>query len=506
MDTLTQQEEQLVNEFVSITSYTREPYTAIPYLRSAEWNLERAILLHFEGNTTANEQLNENSRRNTTLSAVPGGFPGDNTLPQRPGSSGFLENVRQRLQTWGAQHGQYLPLSTSEVASASNLMTLSTRSKLIYMLQMLLYVPLVALQKVTVAAFLVISTLFPTLRRVTERYSHSRQGSRSEPKGVDPVQVARNFISDFNMFHRNDDKIDFFEGGYTTALYIAKRDARFLMVYIHSDENDDTKEFVENTLLDDKVLEFINGHNILVWGGNVLESEAYQVSNAIGASKYPFVGLLCLKSNTQETPEGTTSSAPTLSVVAKVQGLVSPEKLVDKFSSQVERLEPALISIRSERQQQELSRMIRQQQDQAYQTSLERDREIAEQRRQERVKEEKREQWLLWRSSNLLPEVEGNAKGEYARVAIRMSSGERVSRRFAKDAPVEEVYAYVELYEKGLLNSSSAVPKPEGFEYEFSFKLISPMPREELEPSLERQIKDEHILWPNGNLIVEINE
>lgn len=497
MDTLTQEEQELVREFVSIANYTQPPHTAIPYLQAADWNLERAILIYFEGNAAASEQLNENSRRYVG-SVVPGAFPGDDSMEQYTRSRGIFHTMRAKL-------AQYWPL-VIDPSPTTGFTALSARSKGVYAFQLILYIPLVILQKTTLIVFLVMAKVFPLMKRLTTRYA--RQGSRSEPKAVDPSHIARNFIADFNTFYRNDDKLDFLESGYTVALHLAKRDARFLMVYLHSDEHDDTNGFVNGTLLNPLVLDFVNQHNLLVWGGNVLESEAYQVSNAVGASKFPFVGLLSLKSSTQETPEGTTTSTPTLAVVARVQGPVSPEKLLDKFASQVERLEPTLITLRSERQQQDLSRVIREQQDRAYQESLDRDRELAEQRRLEGLERQNKEQWLRWRALQIIPELDPNSKGEYARIAVRLASGERISRRFSKDATLEEIFAYVELYQRGLLDAAAAttttqvIHKPENFQYAFSFRLVSPMPRAELSPSNTR-IQDEPSVWPNGNLIVE---
>jgi FAS-associated factor 2 len=151
-----------------------------------------------------------------------------------------------------------------------------------------------------------------------------------------------------------------------------------------------------------------------------------------------------------------------------------------------------------------LSRVIREQQDQAYQASLQRDRQIAEQRRQEILLAENKEQYLKWRLSTLLPEVDSTLKGNYARIAVRLANGEKISRRFDKDAKLEEIYAFTELYQKGLLNNPiQNVERPSDFVYPYGFRLISPMPRAEIAPSLDISVKDESSIWPNGNLIVE---
>jgi FAS-associated factor 2 len=521
MDTLTSDEEQLVHEFISISNYPYEPHTAIQFLQANNWNLELALIYYFEHSPEASQQLNENSRRALFPGSIPdsNGHYGSNVGEQareqaqeqariasqqiRQSSSlgSLFSSIRNRVQSAIHRNNQYISLSSHD---DSGYFQLGSGNKFFYFCQILFYTPIFSIYKITEILFLTLSKILSMLRKITTRYSQNRHSSKSQPKGIEPSHIARNFISDFNTYYRNDDRIDFFEGGYTSALYITKRDARFLVVYLHSDEHDSTNQFVHETLLSPQTLKFFRDHNILVWGGDVHESEAYQVSNALNVTKYPYLGLLCLKSNTQETPEGTTSTAPALTCVSRVQGLVSPNNLIEKFSGQIERLEPSLISIREERQQQELSRVIREQQDQAYQASLQRDRQIAEQRRQEILLAENKEQYLKWRLSTLLPEVDSTLKGNYARIAVRLANGEKISRRFDKDAKLEEIYAFTELYQKGLLNNPiQNVERPSDFVYPYGFRLISPMPRAEIAPSLDISVKDESSIWPNGNLIVE---
>ncbi len=512
MDTLTNSEQETVLQFITITNYPQEPHTAIHYLLESNWDLERAIISYFETTPEANEILNQNARRvqlNNPENTIDNNMstpPASSSSNNRSFPSNLMDSIRRKIESFGSSHGQYLPISNNDASTSRGFLSLSSKGKVTYITQLILYLPVLALYKISAIVLYIITTVFPFIKKITDRYSLNRHSSRSEPKGIDPSHTARNFISDFNNFYLSDNKIDFFEGGYTSALYIAKRDARFLLVYLHSDEHDDTNTFVNETLLHESFINFLQEHNILIWGGNVRESEAYQVSNILGVNKYPSLALLSLKTQTTETPEGTTTSPPALSVILKTQGLIPVDKLVDKLSSQIERLEPTLVTIRAERQQEELARVIREQQDQAYQLSLQRDRQREEERREERLLQEITDQWLKWRAFTLKPEVDASKKGEYARIAIRLSTGERVLRRFAKDVAIEEIYAFVELSEKGLLNSGENVPKPEGFIYPYLFRLISPMPRAQLFPSRKTLIKDEPIVWPNGNLIVESND
>lgn len=516
MDTLSAQEQELLMRFVYFTNYPHEPLTAVHYLEETNWNLGSAVMLYFESSPDANSNhanhANHANHSNTNHTSTSNNNGAGASFSSGIGSiagvaNSFFSAVRARVLYWKSRNGSYLPISTQDFQPPRGFFNLNFSNQCFYVIQVLLYFPILLCYKMVSFLFIFLTKTFPKLAQFTARYSQNRHSSKSDPKGVDPAHTARNFINEFNTFYKNSgvNYLDFYEGGYTSALYIAKRDARFLVIYLHNDEHDNTNEFVNETLLNENLLKFFRDHNILVWGGDVHESESYQVANALSVSSFPFLGLLCLKTNSQETPQGTTQTTPTLTCVARIQGLCSAEKVIAKFSNQIERSEPTLIAIRTERQQQELSRVLRQQQDQAYQASLERDRLLEEQRRQERLLQHNRGRYLKWRLATLKPEVDASQTGEYSRIAIRLSDGKRITRRFSKNVSIEEIYAFVELRQKGLLNSSVdlTATRPTGFVYEYPFNLISVIPREELSCSQVVKIKDCSLVWPSGNLVVE---
>ena len=83
-----------------------------------------------------------------------------------------------------------------------------------------------------------------------------------------------------------------------------------------------------------------------------------------------------------------------------------------------------------------------------------------------------------------------------------MLDGDRVVRKFASDATIEDLYAFVECYDvlqAGEVDEKAA--KPAGFEHEYKFRLVSPMPREAYE--LERGGTIKERIGRSGNLIVE---
>jgi FAS-associated factor 2 len=150
---------------------------------------------------------------------------------------------------------------------------------------------------------------------------------------------------------------------------------------------------------------------------------------------------------------------------------------------------------------------------------LAQDREKARKKREEAAAQEKAEreereraeqkadyarklsQWRRWRAQSI-PSEPGAEEKEAVRVSIRLSSGERVIRKFRADADLEELYAFVECYD--ILQedtSEKGVPEPEGYEHEYTFQLVSPMPREVYGLDKGGSIRDR--IGRSGNLIVE---
>lgn len=93
--------------------------------------------------------------------------------------------------------------------------------------------------------------------------------------------MAFEFTESFEAKH-GANHVDFFKGGYSQALEKARKELRFMLVILQSDDHDDTQEFSRETLASSQVIDFIKDKNILVWGGNVRESEAHKGKADIG--------------------------------------------------------------------------------------------------------------------------------------------------------------------------------------------------------------------------------
>lgn len=88
------------------------------------------------------------------------------------------------------------------------------------------------------------STYVCCIARILSRPSITNNTNRStsSQQRQDPRTVAARFLREFELKY-GETHIDFFQGGYSQALEIARRDLRFLLVVLQSDEHDDTDTF-----------------------------------------------------------------------------------------------------------------------------------------------------------------------------------------------------------------------------------------------------------------------
>jgi FAS-associated factor 2 len=329
---------------------------------------------------------------------------------------------------------------------------------------------------------------------------------------LNPRDTAARFKREFEEEY-GPNTLPFFDGGYAQARDLAQRDLKFLLVVLMSPEHDVMSTFVQDTLLSPEVTGFLNdpANNTILWAGNVQDSEAYQVSNGLRCTKFPFSALI-----THTPREGSTA----MSTVARLAGYMPASTYVAKIQSAIVTYSEQLASVRSARSAQQFERSLRQEQDSAYERSLAQDRERARQRREAEAAaaaEEKKaaeaaaaaesyaaklDQWKRWRAAHIDPEP-GSEAPNTVRIGLRMpESAERVTRKFGADASIEELYAFVECYETLKQGSSSEkVSKPEDFEHRYGFRLVTPMPRTVY--GLEEGGTIGQRIGKSGNLIVE---
>ncbi|KAL2269392.1 hypothetical protein VTJ83DRAFT_1576 [Remersonia thermophila] len=345
-----------------------------------------------------------------------------------------------------------------------------------------------------------------------------------------PKEAAQRFRRDFEEEY-GVKGFPFFEGGHAEALDSAKRDLKFLLTILLPPEHDDAETFVRGTLLSPDVVDFVKdpSNNIIVWGGNLLDSEAYQVAQEYRCNGFPITCIVCLT-----LKEGSTH----MGIVKRLVGPMTPEAFLAQLRNVMAQYGPDLDGVRAQRAEMEATRRLRAEQEAAYERSLAIDREkkrkrleaeaaaaAAEKKAREEAEaaarlERQRKQWREWRAATLAPEPDASVK-DAVRLALNMpvSTGQgRVVRRFAPSTTLEELYAFVDCYEvlqrrqQGGAggddnddddnddNDGPTAP-PEGYEHKYEFYISTVMPRERLEPSATVTVAQK--MGRGGNLAVE---
>lgn len=308
--------------------------------------------------------------------------------------------------------------------------------------------------------------------------------------------------------------LPFFKGSYSQAYDIAKRDLKFLIVVLVSSEHDGNDIFVRQILMAPETINFLQEYSqdLVLWGGSVQDGEAYQVSAALNCSNLPCTTIIAQHSS----PTSTAS----MCIISRVSGSLSGTSYVASIRKTLNQHKPILTSAQNDRAARQATTSFRDEQNSAYERSLAADREKARikreaetaemqakdeklrQKHEALLRQENLKRWRQWRSKSIAPEPEQGAIGA-CRISIRMADGERVLRRFRSDLPIEEVYAYVECLEE--LQTKRANDhldeKAAALDHEYSFRLVSPMPRTVFEIKSGESIGS--TVGRSGNLIVE---
>lgn len=491
---LTSDQQLALQQFTAVTD--QDLSAAIALLRRCEWNVQIAIARFFDGEPTedpiaaaAAQAAPQDIRRQETLM---------NNFTQSPRSS--TSSRRARIEP----APRVVPQPENQV---------STQAPLVLAI---LFAPFSLVYSMLARYFRFMGWMFPFIPRTWGRLTASnitrpptQRGAATGRRPLNPRDTAARFIREFEEEYGSHE-LPFFESGYAQAFDLAKKNLQFLLVVLVSPEHDETASFVRDTLLSREVVDFVRdpANNIVLWAGNVQDAEAYQVSSALNCTKFPFASLIV------HTPQ---VSSTAMGIATRIAGPTPPAQFIAKLRAAMQAHTEPLNRVRAQRQEQQSTRNIRQQQDSAYERSLATDRERARKKKEEqerRAREEKealaREkaaeryardlvQWRKWRAASISAEPSAEVK-DIVRIAVKLPSEERVVRKFTANAHIEELYAFVECYEV-LGEIDEKVQEPEGFEHEYKFQLVSPMPREVYDLEAGGTIRER--VGRSGNLIVE---
>jgi FAS-associated factor 2 len=484
---LTAAQQEALQTYTAVTD--QDPVAAIPLLQRCEWNVQIAIARFFDGEPATDPLAEAQAQIPTTSARQTANLQYENLLaatrPSLRTSRVDPEDIVNRVDTSGTVPEQtYRPSPLFSI----------------------IFTPVNILYRVFSTILSPFGFLVPTfLSRLFHRLLYQSQGqTRIQRRALPPAENARRFIREFSEeFGDNNDEsshgesstplLPFAESGFNLTLDTAKKDLKFLLVVLLSPSHDENTTYVRETLLSSQFKSFLNSHesDLILWGGNVRDSEAYQVSANLQCTKFPFAALIC-----QSSEPG---SSGQMTVVLRAVGPMPPAELVAKLGTAITSHQASLSAARAQQAERTATQNLRREQDSAYERSLAQDRERARRRREEeeaarRAEQQAREQvrlaekkksdlhqWRRWRAQSLPLEPAANVN-DAIRVSIRMPSGERVIRKFRAEAEMEELYAFVDCYEVVKAQGAEEedekdVEEPEGYEHEYSFRLVSPMPR-----------------------------
>ncbi|XP_050027193.1 FAS-associated factor 2 [Dermacentor andersoni] len=263
--------------------------------------------------------------------------------------------------------------------------------------------------------------------------------------GTDPLADVLNFIQSFETRYGSNHPV-FYQGTYSQALNDAKRELKFLLIYLHGDDHQDTPNFCRDVLSYQPLVDLINGH-MLFWACSVNYSEGYRVSQALRENTYPFLAMIVLRDHR-------------MTVVGRLEGLMEPDTVIVRLQQIMADNEAALITARMERDERSLTQSLRQQQDEAYQASLLADQEKErrrleevrrqqeeQQRQQEHALQEQQKKEEIQRMKlelvDQIPEEPPDSDPGSIHLVIKLPTGTRLERRFRRSQSLKYLYFYV---------------------------------------------------------------
>lgn len=260
------------------------------------------------------------------------------------------------------------------------------------------------------------------------------------------TQEVEQYISEFDSKYGNTLHPRFYHGTYREAVNHAKRHLRFLLVYLHN-ENDPVSVNFAHHVVCSNLLKSVVEDNLLFWSCSVKKREGSCVAESLNKAKAPFIALLCFK-------EGQ------MKMVYKNHGQATVEGVIGALTTSIVENEPYLIRQRSNRDrvsESSSSQLIMQEQDVAYQQSLVRDQERSRKKKEEedaiRAIQESAEQKIKEKEERIASRValreklklslSPPSKEDTLSLLFRLPNGSRLARRFASQCTVKDIYDFV---------------------------------------------------------------
>lgn len=322
---------------------------------------------------------------------------------------------------------------------------------------------------------------------------------------LDAQIFSSNFDRSYDITHPT-----FQLSAYPDAVRTAYHQGKFMLVYLHSPMHEKTDSFCRNVLCQPSI-QSICDQNMVSWGGNVHDAEGYTLAMQFDACAFPFLALVVCRSENK------------VEIVTRVQGQIHDHQQLHEHLRNVMLVhQPSLHRVRAQQQQRTEERSLREEQDRAYLESEQQDRINREKREREakdereRIEQQQRqateEAELQLQSAR---DLKAHVQKKRATMALEPPAGQDVAilrfqlpssgraadgqnnkilRRFARDATVQELYDWLEVLLYDRLGDENATRG-------IKFQVSSAYPKADL---LDMSATVEEVgLHPRGMLMVQ---
>ncbi|EFJ40523.1 hypothetical protein VOLCADRAFT_99643 [Volvox carteri f. nagariensis] len=288
-------------------------------------------------------------------------------------------------------------------------------------------------------------------------------GTGASGEELDPAGQAAAFVASFKASY-GDRHPRWQESGWRVACQQARREFKFLLVYLHSPEHEDTDVFCRTVLTCPDVVNYINA-KFVSWGGDVTAADAFVLSQQtqMAVTRFPYVALLSVS-----------PSDVRVQLVASGSGAAinDPQTLLTLLRGAVANFGALLEAQRAEAEVRATARRLVEEQNEEYEASLAADRrreaERAEERRRQEEEEQRRqeeerrareaaaaeaarqaeaaaavEQRRQAARAALLPEPPAGSEGSAA-IRLRLPDGTNTARCFPRGAALQAVFDFVD--------------------------------------------------------------
>jgi len=265
--------------------------------------------------------------------------------------------------------------------------------------------------------------------------------SRSD---LSPRQEVANSVEllkkDFPIY----ENINFFQGDYNEALSKCKSQVKYLLVYLHVPEHQETKNFLNDSYENIKKFQETDTDNALVWTCRLDSREGAFVASELFISVFPCLALL----------------APVSSARVSCINQIYEAKDFDQLLKSKDDFSGELVVLLEEKRKRESDVRLRKEQEQEYEQATLRDAQNMSKKLEEERKVEMKKQEIQDKKDDLASakaealkliesEVDSQASNSTSsaaatcKVMVRMPDGKRLEKVFGQDLEIRHIRAFI---------------------------------------------------------------